>query len=102
MPVGHTVADLPSVVSDELRLAFDGRVGGVVGHVNEEWPVGAVLDGANGFTGEPVGAVMQSAAGGSPSRDSSGQRQISLKDLKEILDQWAEKAAEGLNEAIGK
>ena len=57
---------------------------------------------SDSFTGAPVGAVMQSAAGGSPSRDSSGQRQISLKDIKEVLDEWAQKAAEALNEALGK
>lgn len=57
---------------------------------------------SDSVTGAPVGAVMQSAAGGSPSRDSGGQRQIVLKDLKEILDQWAQKAGEALSEALGK
>ena len=57
---------------------------------------------SDSVTGAPVGTVMQSAAGGSPSLDSSGQRQIVLKDLKEILDQWAQKAGESLNEAIGR
>jgi len=57
---------------------------------------------SDSVTGAPVGAVMQSAAGGSPSSNSGGQRQISLKDLKGVLDQWAQKAAEALNEARGK
>ncbi len=57
---------------------------------------------SDSVTGEPVGAVMQSTAGGSPSRDSSGQRQISLKDLKEVMDQWAQKSAEAVSEALGK
>ena len=57
---------------------------------------------SDSVTGALVGTVMQSAAGGSPSRNSSGQRQISLEDIKEVLDQWAQKAAEALNEALGK
>jgi hypothetical protein len=57
---------------------------------------------SDSVTGSPVGTVMQSATGGSPSRDSSSQRQIALKDLKEVLDQWAQKASEVLSEALGK
>jgi hypothetical protein len=57
---------------------------------------------SDSVTGALLGAMMQSAAGGSPSRDSSGQRQIALKDFKEVLDQWAQKAAEAVSEALGK
>lgn len=53
------------------------------------------------LTGAPVGAVMQSAAGGAVSSDSKGDAQISLRVLKGVLDQWAEKAADVASEKLG-
>jgi hypothetical protein len=56
---------------------------------------------SDSLTGAPVGATMQSAAGGSLSGGSSGDARITLKHLKGVLDQWAAKAAEVLSDTLG-
>ena len=56
---------------------------------------------SDSLTGAPVGATMQSAAGGSLSGGSSGDARIRLDHLKGVLDQWAAKAAEVLNDTLG-
>ena len=56
---------------------------------------------SDSLTGAPVAATMQSAAGGSLSGGSSGDARIRLDHLKEVLDQWAAKAAEVLSDTLG-
>jgi hypothetical protein len=55
---------------------------------------------SDSLTGTPVAMVMQSATGDSVSVLGAGKNKVTLKHLKEVMDNWAQKAAQILSETL--
>jgi hypothetical protein len=93
-----TQGGITSNVTNALPVVFVIRTISGQNRVRAQLSMEAVY--TDSLTGTLLGTTMQSAGGGAPSRDASGNAQITLDQLSDILDVWANKAAKVLSEAL--